>query len=80
MGKDIIEVMILNILSIIVSALLIGVILMQVSGSGLSSSFGGGGGGEEFRSRRSMEKALVYVTVALAVIFAFISILLLISR
>ena len=70
--------MILNILAIIVSALLIGVILMQVQGSGLSASFGGSG--EAFRSRRSMEKVLVYVTVALAVTFALISILLLISR
>ena len=70
--------MILNIISIVISALLIGVILMQVSGSGLSASFGGSN--ETFRSRRSMEKALVYATVVLAILFAFVSILLLISR
>lgn len=70
--------MILNILVIIVAALLIGVILMQSQGSGLSASFGGGG--EHFRSRRSMDKALVYATVILATIFAFLSILLLIPR
>ena len=70
--------MILNILEIIVAALLIGVILMQVQGSGLSASFGGSG--ESFRSRRSMEKFLVYATVILAVIFALLSILLLIPR
>jgi protein translocase SecG subunit len=70
--------MILNILEIIVAALLIGVILMQVQGSGLSASFGGTG--ESFRSRQSMEKFLVYATIVLAIIFAFLSILLLIPR
>ena len=70
--------MILNILVMIVATLLIGVILMQTQGSGLSASFGGSG--EQFRSRRSMEKALVYATVILATIFAFLSILLLIPR
>lgn len=70
--------MFLNILEIIVGALLIAVILMQVQGSGLSASFGGSG--ESFRSRRSMEKFLVYATIILAVIFALLSILLLIPR
>lgn len=70
--------MLLNILEIVVAALLIGVILMQVQGTGLSSSFGGSG--ESFRSRRSMEKFLVYATVVLATIFALLSILLLIPR
>lgn len=68
--------MILNILVMIVAALLIGVILMQTQGSGLSASFGGSG--EAFRSRRSMEKALVYATVILAALFAILSIILLI--
>ena len=70
--------MILNIIAIIVSIFLIIVILMQVQGSGLSASFGGGG--ENFRSRRSMDKALVYATVVLAILFALISIILLIPR
>ncbi len=69
---------ILDILEIIVGALLIGVILMQVQGTGLSSSFGGSG--ETFRSRRSMEKFLIYATIVLSVIFALLSILLLIPR
>ena len=68
--------MILNILVIIVAALLIGVILMQTQGSGLSASFGGSG--ESFRSRRSMEKALVWATVVLATLFALLSIILLV--
>lgn len=70
--------MILNVLIMIVAVLLIGVILMQTQGSGLSASFGGSN--ETFRSRRSMERALVYATVILAVLFALISILLLIPR
>jgi len=71
--------MILYIAEIIVAALLIGVILMQAQGSGLGSSFGGTGG-EDFRSRRSVEKSLVYATIGLAVLFGLISILLLIPR
>ncbi len=68
--------MILTILEAVVAVLLIGVILMQVSGSGLSASFGGSG--ETFRSRRSVEKLLVYLTIVLAIVFAIFSILLLI--
>jgi len=70
--------MILNILEIVIATLLIGVILLQVQGTGLSSSFGGSG--ETFRSRRSMEKFLVYATVILSVVFALLSVLLLIPR
>lgn len=70
--------MILSILEIIVAALLIGVILLQAQGSGLSASFGGSG--ESFRSRRSMEKLLLYATIILAILFAFLSLLLLILR
>jgi protein translocase SecG subunit len=69
---------ILYILEIVVSALLIGVILMQVQGSGLSASFGGSG--ESFRSRRSMEKLLVWATIILSVLFAALSLILLIPR
>lgn len=68
--------MILTILEAVVAVLLIGVILMQVSGSGLSASFGGSG--ETYRSRRSVEKLLVYLTIVLAIVFAIFSVLLLI--
>lgn len=68
--------MILTILSVVVAALLIGVILLQSQGSGLSASFGGSG--ESFRSRRSMEKLLVYATAVLAVLFGLISLILLV--
>jgi len=68
--------MILIILESIVAVALIAVILMQMQGSGLSASFGGTG--ESFRSRRSVEKLLVWATIILAIVFAFLSILLLI--
>ena len=70
--------MIFDLFQIVISALLIGVILLQVQGSGLSASFGGSG--ESFRSRRSMEKFLIYGTIVLAVLFAILSIILLIVR
>ena len=70
--------MIFDLLQIVIAALLIGVILLQVQGSGLSASFGGSG--ESFRSRRSMEKFLIYGTIVLAVLFAILSLILLIVR
>lgn len=69
---------ILTILQIIFSAFLIGAILLQARGSGLSTTFGGGG--EFYRSRRSIEKILVYATVILAVLFGLLSIILLLPR
>lgn len=68
---------ILNILEIIVACLLIVLILLQMQGSGLSSAFGGGAG-EFYRSKRSIEKILIWATVIDAIVFAVISILLLI--
>lgn len=70
--------MILYVIEIVVAVLLIGIILMQVQGTGLSGSFGGAG--ESFKSKQSMEKTLVYITVILAVVFALVSILLVIPR
>ncbi|MBI4079447.1 MAG: preprotein translocase subunit SecG [Candidatus Levybacteria bacterium] len=65
-------------LQIIVSVLLIIVILLQMQGSGLSTAFGGGG--EFYRSRRSLERILVFVTIVLSILFAVLSIILLIPR
>lgn len=70
--------MFLTVLDIIVAAALIVVILMQMQGSAVSGSFGGTG--EFYRSKRSIEKLLVRITVILTVLFAGISILLLIPR
>lgn len=66
---------ILNILEIVVAAILIGLVLLQMQGSGLSGAFGGSG--EFYRSKRSIEKLLMWATVVDATIFALISILLL---
>ncbi|MDO8621344.1 MAG: preprotein translocase subunit SecG [Candidatus Levybacteria bacterium] len=71
--------MIFIILEIIVSALLIGVILIQMQGSGLSSAFGGGEG-QFYRSKQSIEKLLVAVTITLSILFAVLSVILLIPR
>ena len=71
--------MVLNILQIIVTVVLIGAILLQAQGSGLSSSFGGGGG-EFYRSKQSLEKLLIFATIILSVLFGVISIILLIPR
>lgn len=71
---------ILKIFEIIIAILLITVILLQMQGSGLSGSFGGGGGGDFYRSKRSIEKLLVWATVGLAGMFAVVSILLLASK
>ncbi len=68
--------MIFNLLEIIVAVLLIVVILLQMQGSGLSGAFGGSG--EFYRSKRSMEKLLMWSTVVLAVFFGLLSIVLLI--
>ncbi len=70
--------MFLIIFQIIVAVLLIGAILLQMQGSGLSSSFGGSG--EMYRSKRSMEKMLVYATIVLATLFAILSVILLSSQ
>lgn len=67
---------ILNIFEIIVAVLLIALVLLQMQGSGLSSAFGGSG--EVYRSKRSLEKLLMWATVVVAIIFAIISLLLLI--
>lgn len=70
--------MFLTILEIIVAVLLIGAILLQMQGSGLSSAFGGGG--QIYRSKQSIEKFLIVATIILATLFAIISIILLIPR
>jgi protein translocase SecG subunit len=66
---------ILNIIEIAAAIALIVLILLQMQGSGLSGSFGGTG--EFYRSKRSIEKLLMWATVVVAVVFALISILLL---
>lgn len=67
-----------SIIQIAVAVFLIGVILLQAQGTGLAGTFGGGG--EFYRSRRSVEKVLVWITIGLIVAFGIVSIILLIPR
>jgi len=63
---------ILLVIQIIVSVGLVALILMQAQGSGLGSAFGGSGG--VYRSKRGVEKFLIYFTIGLALIFFILSI------
>lgn len=67
--------MILNILQIVVAILIIGTILLQAQGGGLSPVFGGGG--EMYRSKQSIEKFLMIATCILAALLGILSITLL---
>jgi protein translocase SecG subunit len=66
---------ILNIIAILAAIALIVLVLLQMQGSGLSTAFGGTG--EFYRSKRSVEKLLMWATVVTTVIFAVVSLLLL---
>lgn len=70
--------MILTILDAIVGILLIVAIIMQSQGSGLSTAFGGSG--EFYRSKRSLEKLLVWATGGLAFLFAILALTQLLHR
>ena len=68
----------LLVIQIVLSILLIGTILLQATGTGLGSAWGGGG--ETYRSKRGVERILLYSTIALVVLFlAFAIVNLLIS-
>lgn len=62
----------LLIIQIIISTTLIVVVLLQSKGSGLSTVFGGEG--SVYRSKRGVEKLLVYLTIILALIFLALSV------
>lgn len=70
--------MILVILEAIIGILLIVAIILQNQGSGLSTAFGGSG--EFYRSKRSIEKFLLWATGGLAFLFAVVSLVLLLHR
>jgi len=57
---------------ILISFFLVIVILLQSKGSGLSTVFGGSEG--FYRSKRGVEKLLVYLTILLVVLFFVFSI------
>ncbi len=60
-------------LQIIVSISLVLVILIQAKGSGLSGVFGGEN--SIYRSKRGVEKILVYITIALSITFFALSLI-----
>jgi preprotein translocase subunit SecG len=62
---------ILLISQIILSVIVSGLILIQAQGTGLGSSWSGGG--ETYHTRRGIEKVLFYLTIALVIIFAGVS-------
>lgn len=63
---------------IIVAILLVGSILLQAPEGGLSPIFGGGG--EMYRSKRNVEKFLIWATIVLSAILAVLSMLLLLPQ
>lgn len=63
----------LNIIQIIISVALIVAVLLQAKGGGLSTLFGGEGA--VYRTKRGLEKTLFNFTIALAILFAIISVL-----
>lgn len=63
----------LLVVQIIISVSLIVVILLQAKGTGLGSSFGGAS--QVYRSRRGMEKMILYLTIALVILFFIVSVL-----
>jgi len=64
---------IITVLQVIISILLVASILIQAKGVGLGSTFGGEG--SFYRSKRGVEKLLVYATVLLATIFFIVSLI-----
>ncbi|MEE9249222.1 MAG: preprotein translocase subunit SecG [Dehalococcoidia bacterium] len=63
----------LNLIQILISSALIGVVLLQVKGQGMGGVFGGTSAG--FRTRRGLEKTLFQATIGLIVLFVLISLL-----
>jgi preprotein translocase subunit SecG len=68
--------LIINVIDVIAAVALIGLVLLQMQGSGLSGAFGGAG--EFYRSKRSIEKLLIWATIVVTIIFGVSSLLLLI--
>jgi len=62
----------LYILTIIIALSLIGAILLQSQGGGVSPVFGGGG--EMYRSKQTVEKVLIIATTVLSALLVIVSI------
>jgi preprotein translocase subunit SecG len=63
----------LNIVTILVSATLVTVIILQSKGSGLGGIFGGRDMMNPLHSRRGLEKTLFLFTIGLTVVFLLVS-------
>lgn len=65
--------LLINVIQIVLSVLLIGSILLQQRGSGLSAAFGGDS--NVYRTKRGIEKGLMWATIVLAVLFMVLGLL-----
>lgn len=65
----------LQVVSIIVSIVLVILVLMQAKGSGLGDLLGGGESGGITRTRRGLEKTLFNITIGLGFVFLMVAIL-----
>ena len=63
---------IIYISTIIISAIIVALILLQGRGAGLGSAWGGGG--EMFQTRRGIEKITMRLTVAMIAVFLIVSV------
>ena len=63
----------IEVIQIIVSATLIGILLMQMKGEGLGGIFGGDS--SVYHQRRGLEATLFNITVVLAAVFLVLSLL-----
>jgi protein translocase SecG subunit len=63
----------LQLASIVISIMLIGLILLQVKGGGLGTLLGGDAGGGIARTRRGLEKTMYHITIWLSIAFLGIS-------
>ena len=61
---------ILPYVQLVLSALLIGAILMQRTGASLGGAFGADNFSSGFHTRRGLEKTLFYTTIILGILFA----------
>ena len=65
--------LLISITQIVLSILLIGSILLQQRGSGLSAAFGGDS--NVYRTKRGIEKGLLWTTIVLATIFILLGLI-----
>jgi preprotein translocase subunit SecG len=65
----------LNLVTIIVSIVLIVIVLLQTKGSSFSGAFGGGGSDSIQRTRRGFEKTLFQFTIGTSVFFVMLCIM-----